>query len=159
MYAALLRIRKLAAVLVMLCFFFPLSQCTPHTTSDDRAHAAGSPAQPIVYVPLHVLIEGGVNALPVIALFAWPALTLFALLRARRRWIIGVLRCLDAALAGLSLYALSLLFEVYDEVRYGGVLLIAAYVAVLGCSLIAIAQLRTNGSAGATAASDHGTRR
>jgi len=144
------RMKRILAVILLGWFFLPLSQCTPAKKAVPVDQAAApiaehAPiAEPIVFVPaafLSSVQEDFTSAAIVVVVFAWPLG--FWALRRNANATRGQALTIDMGellFCALTLGYLSQVFRAFNELRFGGFLVIAALVGHLALSLWTLAQ-------------------
>ena len=126
-------IKRALALVVLACFFLPLSQCTAKMAATPNAQAQ---TKTEVFIPVEAIRLQSVEEVPFVAVFVWPLgfWALRRLVKARRLAVVG----LELACGLASLTYLVLVFQFWGELRYGGVLVLLA---LLGHVLVSAFEL------------------
>lgn len=125
------RLKLWLAVIMLLCFCLPLAQCTQKAGFDAQGKLSTVETAED-YVPVLAITWSDPKDWLLLADYLWPWLTALCGWRWRRRAaritinVVEVLLCLAAAAH------IGMIIHVWGHIRYGGVLLLAAFAAYAG---------------------------
>lgn len=120
------RLKRLLALVIMACFFMPLSQCTG---KEDPSHPHG--AQPHDFVPFAEVEFRDFSGIAITGIFVWPLAAFAARRRFRGPLPETILNAAEGVLCVGSLYWLIEVISLWGEIRYGGILLVGAFASYL----------------------------
>jgi hypothetical protein len=117
------KIKRVLAVIILICFFLPLAQCTskqPDKSGNIVTHTD-------VLVTSKQITYHELDDLPVIAMFAFPLGFVSVRRSARTTRSQIFLSIAETLFASWSLFNIVQIFRLWGTVRYGGVILAIAY--------------------------------
>jgi hypothetical protein len=114
--------------------FLPIAQCS----SKQPTKIDQPPEKPRieVLVPVKEFKEDWISSLPLISIYLWPLVLLGVSHYIRRLRFLAVVSAVEVLLASGSLYLLVETVRLWGAIRYGGIVVIAAFVAYLLVSAI-----------------------
>ena len=126
--------KRLLAIVIMVCFFLPLSECSSSLPESDGKGGTQA-ATPKVFVAANEVRFAHWGDAVVLAVFTWPVLLIALRARIKARAWRMALTAAEALLAVLSGVYLMQVIELWGHYRYGGVIVVTA------CALYALAAL------------------
>lgn len=120
-------IKRVLAIVILICFFLPLSQCTT-TVPENAKPDAKMVSKTEEYVPYKAIHFQSFDEILLVSIFVWP-LGFLALMQKSRLKRTAVLLNIAEMLCGIaSLVYLAFLLAFWTEIKWGGILLTMAYV-------------------------------
>lgn len=130
------RIKRWLALVILVCFFLPLAQCSS-MESPGTGQAEGSPP-PKVLVPADGLKFESRDEMQLVGMYVWPLLFVGIRRMANARWSMALVGVAEAIIGGGVLWGVVVTIGVWGTVRYGGVILVSAHVAYLVAVMITL---------------------
>ncbi|MFC5475109.1 hypothetical protein [Paraherbaspirillum soli] len=127
------RFKRFLAIVILVCFFLPLCQCTPKADVGDPARSGKSRATE-VFIPAATIHFKEIGEALIVALFAWPLAAWAFRRRAHTVPTEVLLNTAEVICSAASLAYLVLIVRFWGEVRYGGVIAFAGYGSYLATS-------------------------
>lgn len=120
------KLKRALAIIILICFFLPLAQCSSKESVSGGSGVAAK--APMVLVPASDIKFESFDEVPLIAMYLWP-LGFIGVRRLIQKpkhlvYVSGV----EILLAGSALYYLIQTIQLWGTIRYGGVILVAAYI-------------------------------
>lgn len=134
--AAVERAKRWLALVILVCFFLPLAQCSSTQPLGMFQAEAGSP--PKVLVPADGLKFESLEEVQLVAMYVWPLLFIGMRRMANARWSTALVGVAEALIGGGVLWGVVVTIGVWGTVRYGGVILVSAHVAYLVAVMITL---------------------
>ncbi len=120
-------LKRVLAIVILTCFFLPLSQCTTVVPENGKPDAK-MVTKTEEYVPYKAIHLQSLDEIIVVSVFLWP-LGFWALTRKPRSKRTSVLVSVAELLCGLaSLGYLAYLFLFWTEIELAGIVVIVAFV-------------------------------
>lgn len=129
-------IKRVLALVIVVCFFLPLAQCSPRSSADGASASTDRP--PDVLVPVKQVKFSSPYDAAILTLFGWPLVFVAVRRRARSRASRVVINVVEGLLAAASLYWLAETIALWGVIRYGGVILLLAFGTYLLCVAAAL---------------------
>lgn len=130
------RIKRWLALVILVCFFLPLAQCSSPGPLGIFEGEAG--AVPKVLVPADNLKFESPDEVQLVAMYVWPLLFIGIRRMANARWSTALVGVAEAIIGGGVLWGVVVTIGVWGTVRYGGVILVSAHVAYLVAVMITL---------------------
>lgn len=119
-------IKRALAIVILACFFLPLSQCTTVVQENGKPDAK-MVSKTEQYVPYKAIHFESIDEILVVSIFVWP-LGFWALNRKTRSKRSAVLISLTELLCGIaSLAYLAYLFLFWTEIKWAGIVVTVAF--------------------------------
>ncbi|MDH5178571.1 MAG: hypothetical protein OEZ39_15950 [Gammaproteobacteria bacterium] len=141
------KIKRLAALLVMVCFFLPLAQCqwsVPVTDVEQNTPRAPETKPAETHTDIIIAVNAFRKAAPadltLLMVFLWPLLAVLLTALFKSRPLLNSLIVLSPFLCAFSLYYMSLVLSL-GKILYGGYLWILSMFVFTGICLIELVQL------------------
>lgn len=120
-------IKRALAIVILACFFLPLSQCTTVVQENGKPDAK-MVSKTEQYVPYKAIHFESIDEILVVSIFVWP-LGFWALNRKIRSKRSAVLISLTELLCGIaSLAYLAYLFLFWTEIKWAGIVVTVAFI-------------------------------
>ncbi len=123
------QLKRFLAVVILICFFLPLAQCSAKQTTD--AHPYPAKTAPQLLIPAHDVKFESVDEIPIVAMYVWPLAFIAVRAKARSKRSAVVTGIVEAMVSGAVLWCVVQTILLWGTVRYGGVILVSAHVVYL----------------------------
>ncbi len=130
------RAKRWLALVILVCFFLPLAQCSSMESSGAQQVEGHWP--PKVLVPADGLKFESRDEVPVVLMYVWPLLFIGMRRLANARWSTALVGVAEAIIGGGVLWSVVVTIGIWGTIRYGGVILVSAHVAYLVSVMITL---------------------
>lgn len=124
------RFKRLLAILILMCFFLPIAQCTAKAPISNHEISEKISATE-VFIPVAVIQFKEIDELIIIAIFVWPLVISpfrWRVHTAKREMLVNFIELIFSA---ASIVYLVLVFHFWGDVLYGGIIVLSAFTAYL----------------------------
>lgn len=133
----LLIIKRALALLLLACFFLPLSQCTAQIQAESNAQSVAV-KKADTFTAYKKIEYKSMDELSIVLLFFWPFLALGTRSYLARKQYRITLSVIEVAASLYCLYLVCLLFSLWTTILVGGYLAISAFIGYAGVSVITL---------------------
>lgn len=133
----LLMIKRALALLLLACFFLPLSQCTAKIQPESNAQSVAV-KKADTFTAYKKIEFKSMDELSIVLLFFWPFLALGTRSYLARKQYRITLSVIEVAASLYCLYLVCLLFSLWTTILVGGYLALTAFVGYAGVSVITL---------------------
>ncbi len=120
------KFKRLLAMLILMCFFIPLSQCTVKAPVSKHTIPETSSTTE-VFIPVAAVQFKEIDEVVIIALFAWPLVVLAFRRRVHTVAKEILVNSIELIFSATSFSYLVWVFHLWDEVRCGGIIALTTY--------------------------------
>lgn len=128
--------KRILAVVILICFFLPLAQCSAKPPADARNSQVNGAPQDLI--PARDIKFDSLDEIPMVTAFLWPLAFIAIRIRTGSVRSVAAVGLVEVVLGGTVLWYVVQTIRLWGTVRYGGVVLIAAHVLYLVVALITV---------------------
>ncbi len=130
------RVKRFFAVVILICFFLPLAQCSSKEPAGEEVRLNKPSTQ--VLVQAHDVKFKSLEEIPLVAMYVWPLAFIYVRAKFRSRLSVALVSLTEAAIGGLVLWCVVQTINLWGTVRYGGIILVVTHVAYLAAVAITL---------------------
>lgn len=130
-------IKRLIAIVILICFFLPLCQCSPKAAPEQGLNSQVA-AKVEIFIPYEKFSLKGIEESVLFFVFVWP-LIFIAIRKASATRIKTILvNAMEVTLGVASFGYLFQIIRLWGEIKYGGVISLTAFFCLVTVSLLVL---------------------